>query len=88
MATIRENQRLQALIFEPLAVDGTNFMEWTNEVRTYLSSEDLDDALYHSTSADLPKSRRQQALMILRRHLDASLRQQYLQNYASGGAMV
>jgi hypothetical protein len=43
MATVRESLRLQAIILEPLAVGGSNFLEWTNEVRTYPSSADLDD---------------------------------------------
>jgi hypothetical protein len=80
--------RLQALMFPPLSVDGTNFLEWINDAKTVLSAENLARTLITpvaSTSAppnpadNIPEVCKWQALLLLRRHLDQALRLQYLE---------
>ena len=79
---------LQALMFPPLSVDGTNFLEWINDAKTVLSAENLARTLITpvaSTSAttnradNIPEVCKWQALLLLRRHLDQALRLQYLE---------
>lgn len=70
---------LQPLIFNPLSPDGHNYLEWYNDIHTYLSAEDLSVALSTNTSDDIPIIQKWQALLVIRRHLDHSLRQQYIE---------
>jgi hypothetical protein len=79
--------RLQALMFPPLSVDGSNFLEWINDAKTVLSAENLARTLITpvaSTSTanhadNIPEVCKWQALLLLRRHLDQALRLQYLE---------
>lgn len=78
--------RLQALLFPPLNSDGSNFLEWIHDAKTVLSAEDLARTLQPpvaSTSIDgevqIPAVCKWQALLLLRRHLDQTLRLQYLE---------
>lgn len=52
MVTMRET-RTQTLMFDPLAPDGTNFLEWNSDVTTYLCAEELDGALDRATAAEM-----------------------------------
>lgn len=77
---VREREtRIQPLMLDLLEPDGTNFLEWRHDAYTYLCVEELDAALSSETVDDLCPSYRWQALLIIRRHIDASLRQQYVQ---------
>ena len=80
--------RLQALLFPPLNSDGSNFLEWINDAKTVLSAEDLARTLIKpitSTSTgpnpaeNIPAVCRWQAVVLLRRHLDQTLRMHYLE---------
>lgn len=71
--------RLQPLLFHALNFDGSNFLEWINDAKAVLASEDLAEAFDSETAADLRPVHKWQALLILRRHLDTPLMQQYLQ---------
>lgn len=77
MATTRKT-RVQNHMFEALVVERSNFFKCVNDIRTYLSAKDLDGALYQATAENMPNSWRQEALLILWRHLDHSLRKQYV----------
>ena len=79
MATSLKEVRTQTLMFDALEPDGTNFLEWNNDMTTYLCAEELNGTLHQATAEDLPPTYRWQALLIIRRHMDASLRQQYVQ---------
>ena len=79
MATSVKETRTQTLMFDALEPDGSNFLEWNNDVSTYLCAEELDGTLDAETARTLPSPRKWQALLIIRRHMDASLRQQYIQ---------
>ena len=57
MATItkpRLESRLQPLSFKALAPNGSNFLEWNNDAKTYLVVEEFDRALDLETAAELP----------------------------------
>lgn len=78
--------RIQSLLFIGLNSDGSNFLEWVNDAKIILSADDLARAfipIQATTSADheaqVPTVCKWQALLLLRRHLDHSLRLQYLQ---------
>ena len=77
--------RMQSLQFNPLNANGSNFLEWVNDAKTVLCVGDLAKTLtvQPSTSIDPAQqilvAARWQALHQLRRHLDHSLRLQYLQ---------
>lgn len=79
MAEAISESRTQALLFAALAPDGSNFLEWDNDMMTYLMAEELADALYAASGLAMPVSHRYQALVIIRRHLHPTLRKQYLQ---------
>lgn len=53
-STSSKPAHLQPLLFEALAPDGSNFLEWNNDITTYLSAEDLADTLSPETAAYLP----------------------------------
>ncbi len=79
MATAVKETRTQTLMFDALEADGRNFLEWHDDISTYLCAEELDGALTHETTEGLAKPKNWQALLVIRRHMDASLRQQYIQ---------
>lgn len=67
---------LHALLFEPLHVDGHNYLCRSNDINTYLSAEELVGTLSFETIDDIPIAHKWQALFIIHRHLDSSLKQQ------------
>ena len=81
--------KMHALMFAPLSSDGSNFLEWVNDVRVLLSAEDLAKTLTppppstNTPPADdtppIPLAAKWHTLMVLRHHLDHALRLQYLQ---------
>jgi hypothetical protein len=71
--------RVQTLLFEALEADGSNYLEWSIDARSYLCAEELDGSLAATPSADILASSTWKALLILRRHLDISLLKQYIQ---------
>jgi hypothetical protein len=79
MATSTKETRTQTLMFDALEPDGSNFLEWNNDVSTYLCAEELDGTLDAETTRTLLMPWKWQALLVIRRHMDASLRQQYIQ---------
>ena len=70
--------RITPLFFDPLEPDGRNFLDWHFNMRTYLSAEQLDYALQLQPGEETDPTLKWQALLVLRRHLDPSLRMQYL----------
>ena len=65
---------MQPLLFEALEADGSNYMEWSHDAKTYLYAEELDSALTSPTLTELSTTSKWKVLLILRRHLDTSLR--------------
>jgi hypothetical protein len=72
------NARIQPLSFEALEADGSNYLEWSINAKSYLCAEELDGTLESPTPRGLPATSKWKAFLILRRHLDNSLRQQYI----------
>ena len=81
MATQHKSRELrtQPLFFDPLEPDGSNYLEWQVDMRTYLYAEELDATLKLEPEEEISPPYKWQTLLILRRHLDTSLRQQYIQ---------
>ena len=75
--------RLQALLFPQLNSDGSNFLEWVNDAKLFLSVEDLARTLIkpvastscgHDPGENIHAVCKWQAVVLLRRHLDHTLR--------------
>jgi hypothetical protein len=71
--------RIQPLFFDPLEPDGSNYLGWHIDMRTYLCAEELNATLELEPEKEIPSTYKWQTLLILRRHLDSSLQQQYIQ---------
>ena len=68
--------KVSSLVFVPLHSNGANFIKWTLDAQVYLSAENTAKTLdFEDTSVqeDLHPATRWHALMILQRHLDATL---------------
>jgi hypothetical protein len=72
-----DKPKLQSLLFEALEADGSNYMEWSIDLRTFLASEDLQGTI-KKNNEEIAATSKNKALLMIRRHLDYSLRKQYL----------
>lgn len=45
---------IQPLLFDALSPDGSNYLEWHNDINTYLSAKDLAATLSPTPIKDLP----------------------------------
>ena len=70
---------LKAFRFSPLAVDNSNFLEWANDAKIVLGAEELTIYLDKTTAEGRLDVLMCQTLLILRRYIHPSLRQQYIQ---------
>ena len=50
------SSRVQPLLFDALEADGSNYMEWNIDVKAYLFSEELEDAIDSEPKEDFPNS--------------------------------
>ena len=64
--------------FTPLAADGSNYLEWENDARVALGAKETTIYLDKTTAEGRPYSLKCQVLILLRRHIHPSLRQQYI----------
>ena len=72
---------MQSLFFEPLNASGSNFSEWTNNVKVFLQAERIAQVINKGPvpkEEQLPESTKWHTLMVFRRHMDHTLRIQYL----------
>jgi hypothetical protein len=69
--------KVQSLLFEALEADGSNYLEWNIDLRTNMAAEELQGAI-KLNAEEITAASRNKALLILRRHIDYSLRKQYL----------
>lgn len=79
-ATFKEF-KMQSLLFEPLNATGSNFSEWTNNVKVFLHAERITQVINKNPRPEeepLPESTKWHTLMVFRRHMDRTLRLQYL----------
>ena len=84
MATIASKEKkedtkpkVQSLLFEALEVDGRNYLTWSIDVKTCLAAEELEAAI-NPKAKDVSRAVQSKALLILHRHIDYALRNQYL----------
>ena len=71
--------KIQSLLFEALEMDDNNYLEWKNDAKAYLATKELDGMPKEETAAITPTASNWKALLMLRKHLDYSLKKQYLQ---------
>lgn len=71
--------RMQPLLFDSLGDDGRNFLAWSIDVKSYLCAEELDSTIETNTNVHIATPSTQKALLILRRHLNDSLKDKYIQ---------
>jgi hypothetical protein len=79
-ATKRQKEdkpKVQSLLFEALEADGSNYLEWNINLRMYLAAEELQGAI-KLNHEEITAASKNKALLILRRHINYSLRKQYL----------
>ena len=69
--------KVQSLLFEALEADGSNYLGWSIDVKIHLAAEELGEAI-NPKAKDVPVAVQSKTLLILRRHIDYSLRNQYL----------
>jgi hypothetical protein len=67
--------KVQSLLFEALEADGSNYLEWSIDFKTYLTAEELEGAI-NPKGKEVMGAQQSKALLILRRHIDYSLRKQ------------
>ena len=70
--------KVQSLLFKVPKAEGSNYLKWSIDARDYLRAEELDTALLKTPPTALTDAQKWKALLILRRHLDYSLRKQYI----------
>lgn len=70
--------RMQSLAFAPLNADGSNFLEWVNDAKADLATDDLSATLESEGEEEIEQVYKSQAMLTLQRHLDQSLRLQYI----------
>ena len=75
----KEAPHLQLLLFEALEADGGNYMKWSIDAKTNLTTEELEGTLIFPMPKYLSTAEKCWALVLLRRFLDTSLQQQYIQ---------
>ena len=80
MATQRKPReiRTQSFFFDPLEPDGSNYLGWNVDMRAYLRAEELNATITLAHEGEILASRKWHTLLILRRHLDSSLQQQFI----------
>ena len=71
--------RLQPLQFNAFHSDGSNFLEWMNDAKTVLATEDLSNTLEDDPTGEIYNAYKSHALLLLRRYMDQALRLQYIQ---------
>ena len=64
-------------MFEALETNGINYLGWSIKVKTHLAAEELGDAI-NPEAKDVPTYVQSKALLIVQRHIDYSLQNQYL----------
>ena len=71
--------RTQFFFFDPLELDGSNYFGSNINMRAFLRAKELDATIALAHEGEIPTSHKWHTLLILRRHLDSSLQQQYIQ---------
>lgn len=67
---------VEKLLWPALKVDGSNYLTWIIDVKTYFVSQDLEDTIY--TDANLTVKQKAKAASLLRQHLTPQLKNKYM----------
>ena len=82
--SVKTEFKLSSLVYEPLHANGSNFTKWNLDTQTYLNFEniakalDLEDENPELEYETLPATARWHTLMILQRHINPTLHNQYM----------
>jgi len=71
--------RLQLLLFGALKANGNNYMRWSIDAKTHLTTEEWEGALISPTPEHISTATKSRALVLLRKHLDIAFQEQYIQ---------
>ena len=69
--------KVQSLLFEALEGNSSNYLEWSINIKIYLAAEELE-ATINPKAKEISAAVQCKALLILWRHIDYSLKKQYL----------
>jgi len=70
---------LQPLLFGPLEADSNNYMRWSIDTKTHMTAEGWEGTLISPIPEGISTATKSWALVLLRRHLDTALQEQYIQ---------
>lgn len=70
--------RITALDFPPLQMSGNNYLTWVQNAQSNLTANNLEQAILDNPDVEQSIYTKARAIVYLRRHLDASLIDQYL----------
>jgi hypothetical protein len=72
-------KNIQPLTFSKLEADGRNYLKWCINVKVYLVADDLEGILNYLVPDNFTASQKSWALVFMRKHIDDSFEQQYLE---------
>lgn len=70
---------IEKLHFQPLAIDGTNYLLWSLDIEAHLISRGLEDTILTDAGQSLKEKAR--SLILIRHHLIEALQTQYVNEY-------
>lgn len=70
---------VEKLLFEALSIDGANYLSWCLDIGAHLTSKNLQDTII--TDAGCTLQEKAKALILIRHHLAAPLKKQYMNHY-------
>lgn len=70
---------IEKLKFQALKIDGTNFLSWSLDVEAHLAAKDLQDTIITDNGPTLQQKAK--ALILIRHHLEDTLKRQYMNEY-------
>lgn len=70
---------MEKLQFPILKIDGSNYLEWSQNAEIVLNAKGLGDTIIVDHNDDLQTTA--QAIFLIRHHLDKELQSQYLDEY-------
>ena len=72
-------KNLQPISFPELEPDGSNYMKWSIDVQAHLVADDLDGIVGQPPNPGFTAAQKSWAICFMRKHMDDTLEQQYLQ---------
>ncbi|KAG0587687.1 hypothetical protein KC19_2G183600 [Ceratodon purpureus] len=72
-------KNIQPLTFPELEADGSNYLRWCVDFKSYFVANELEGILNYPVPAHFNAAQRSRAIIFMRKHIDDVLQQQYLQ---------